>query len=294
MILFSGLSSAQEYIDLAKINYGTIFNSGFEGTEESTDITLFDASITFPIPVSEKTTIITGVDYSQQTLELAPDSGTFSLNTATLKAGFNMKHSERLSGTYVFLPKIASRDFHTNGDHIFFGGLVLLKYQKSDRMQYRFGAYASTEGFGILMTPVFGLYHLSENKKWEVTATLPINADANYRFNSTIALGLGFQAPVRSYSLTKEEDSIETYAQVSNIELGPYIQYAILNQSILLRLQSGYSTASYEVFEEGDTLPIRLSAFEFGDDRNLLNPEMNGSFFVRIGAKYRFDLKNKK
>ena len=78
--------------------------------------------------------------------------------------------------------------------------------------------------------------------------------------------------------------------KVANIEFGPYLEYRLLDNSLLLRAQAGYEAVSYEVFNEGDTLPFRLSAVEFGDDRALLNPEMSGSLFLKIGAIYRFHL----
>ncbi len=294
LALFAQSLIAQDYIDLVKINYASILDAGYEGNDATTDISLFDASITYPIKLSEKTAIITGVDYNQQGLKLFPNAATVSLKNITLKAGINVKHSDTWSGTYVLLPKIASQDLHTNGDHFFFGGLALLKYQKNDRMQYRFGAYVSTEGFGTFMTPILGMYYSSEDKKWEFTATLPINADLNYSFNEVTSVGLGFQALVRSYSLEREDSLSELYTQVSNIEFATYFQHGFADNSILIRLQAGYSSASYEVFDEGDTLPIKVSAFEFDDDRNLLNPEMTGNLFVRLGATYRFYLKKKK
>ncbi len=294
LALFAQSLIAQDYIDLVKINYASILDAGYEGNDATTDISLFDASITYPIKLSENTTIITGVDYNQQGLKLFPNAATVSLKNITLKAGINVKHSDTWSGTYVLLPKIASQDLHTNGDHFFFGGLALLKYQKNDRMQYRFGAYVSTEGFGTFMTPILGMYYSSEDKKWEFTATLPINADLNYSFNEVTSVGLGFQAFVRSYSLEREGSLSELYTQVSNIEFATYFQHGFADNSILIRLQAGYSSASYEVFDEGDTLPIKVSAFEFDDDRNLLNPEMTGNLFVRLGATYRFYLKKKK
>ncbi|MCK8520032.1 hypothetical protein M0D21_00520 [Aquimarina sp. D1M17] len=158
-------------------------------------------------------------------------------------------------------------------------------------MQYRFGTYASSEGFGTFLTPILGMYYQSEDKRWEISASLPINADINYHVSDDWVTGVAFQAFVRTFSLDREATQPELYIQMSNIEIGPYIQYGLANESILLRLQAGYSTASYEVFEEGDTLPIRVSAFEFGDDRNLLNPEMTGNLFLRFGAVYRFSLK---
>ncbi len=285
---------SQEYIDLIKINYGAILNTGFEGSDAQTNVNLIDIGVTYPIKLNENTAIITGVDYIQQSLDLVPNGKTTNLNNVTLKAGLNIRHGSKWSGTYLFLPKIASQDLHTDGDHLFFGGLALFKYQNSDRLHYRFGVYVSSEAFGTFMTPILGLYYISENKDWEISASLPINADINHSFNDAIAIGLGFQAFVRSFSLERNENSQELYTQMSNIEFGPYIQHSFLDQSILMRLQAGYSTASYEVFEEGDLLPIRVSAFEFGDDRNILNPEMTGNLFLRVGATYRFHLKERK
>lgn len=284
---------SQEYVDVLKINYATVLNAGFEGDDAETNVNLLDVNLTYPIKLNNKVAILTGLDYNQHVLDLVPNEDKNTLINITLKAGLNIKHSDRWSGTYLFLPKIASQELHTDGDHLFFGGLALLKYQKSDRMQYRFGGYISTEGFGIITTPVLGLYYQSEDQSWEVTANLPINADINYSFNNAVALGFGFQAPVRSYGLQREEGLPELYTQVSSIEFGPYAEHRFMDQSVLLRLQAGYSSVSYEIFEEGDTLPIRLSAIEFGDDRNLLNPEMKGSFFFRIGAVYRFHLDKK-
>ncbi len=284
---------AQNYVDILKVNYGNILDSGFENSDAKTNVSLLDISLTYPIKLSDKVAVVTGIDYTQHALDLAPNAETSTLNSITLKAGLNIKHNDQWSGTYVVLPKIASQDLHTDGDHLFFGGLALLKYQKSERMQYRFGAYASSEAFGTFMTPILGLYYQSEDKHWEVSASLPINADVNYSFNDAMAIGLGFQAFVRSFSLEREVNAPELYAQMSNIEFAPYVQHSFLDKSILVRLQAGYSTASYEVFEEGDTLPIRVSAFEFGDGRDLLNPEMNGNLFVRVGATYRFHLDKK-
>jgi len=195
-----------------------------------------------------------------------------------------------LSGTYIVLPRISSEDLHTDGNHLFFGGVVILKYQKSERFQWRFGAYASTEAFGVLATPIIGLYYQSENDKLEITANLPINADLNYVLGKKTSLGFELLTPVKTFSLKEQQGISDRYTQVSNIEFGPYFEYRILNNSLLLRAQVGYESLSYELFNEGDELPFRLSAFEFGDDIELLNPEMNVSLFFKIGAIYRFHI----
>lgn len=285
------LTFAQDYIDLFKVNYTSVPKGGYEDADGDNNVSLFDIGFTYPIKLNDKLAVITGLDYTQQSLELTPVnntvlSGDYTLNNLTLKLGVNIKHTRKLSGTYIFLPRLSSEDRHTDGDHLFFGGLILMKYQKTELFQWRFGAYASTEGFGVLATPIIGMYYKSRSGQLEITANLPINADVNYETGQSTSVGFGLLAPVKTYSLKSTDD----YVQVSNIEFGPYFEYRLLNESLLLRAQAGYEALSYEAFKEGDELPFRLSALEFGDDRELLNPAMQGSFFVKVGAIYRFRL----
>lgn len=288
LFFFNQLITAQNYVDLLNFNFANAFNSNFEDTEENTDVQLAEAKLLLPIKLNEKVAVITGADYAQHNLSLFPGAETTSLANLTFKAGLSIKHSEKLSGTYVFLPKISSEELHNNGNDFFFGGLLLFKYQKTANFQWRFGAYASSEGFGVISTPLIGLHYLSKNDKLEITATLPIKANINCKIDQKISYGFAFQAPVKSYSLKTEDP--QYYVQVSSIEFGPYFQTQVFSKSILLRIQGGFSTINYEVFEEGDTLPFRLSAVEFGDDRELINPELSGAFFVRAGIVYRFFL----
>jgi hypothetical protein len=287
---FAKAATAQSYVDLVKINYGTVINAGYEGSDAETNVRLFDVSLTYPIQLNEQTAIVTGLDYSNQSLDLFPNAlEETTLSSFTLKAGVSIKHSDRWSGTYLLLPKIASQELKTGSDAFFIGGVVLMKYQKTERLQYRFGAYASSEGFGTILTPIIGLYYQSENKHWEATMNFPINGDVNYTVNDVSRLGFNFQSPIRSYVLDAD-GAAASYVQTDIIEVGPYLEHSVAKQSILLRFQVGYSSMSYSVYEAGDQLPFRLAAFEFADDRNRLNPETNGNFFLRLGATYRFHL----
>ena len=288
--LLSSSLCSQNYIELVKISSGNVFKAGFENSDETTNVSTLDAALTYPVKLNEKFAFITGLDYGQYKLDLLPGGDRFSLNYLRLKAGVNYKHSNRWSGTYLLLPKVASQDLEFSENSFFLGALALLKYQKNERFQYRLGAYASGEGFGVLATPILGLYYLNESNNFEATLNLPINGDMNYTFNKTIGVGFAFEAPVRSFRLQNLEDESEKYIQSNVIDAGFYLQYSFLNKSILFRLQGGYSSVSYEVYEKEDTLPFRLSAFEFGDDRNLINPEMNGNLFARVTLIYRFNL----
>ena len=283
--------SAQNYVDIAKIDYTTIINSGYEDSDVKTDVKITNFSFLYPVKINDKIAVLSGIDYTNQHLSLFPNSEATSMSNITLKAGLSIKHTDKFSGTYILLPKISSEKLHNNGNDFFFGGLALFKYQKTEKFQWRFGAYASSEGFGVLFTPIVGLYYTSENERLSVTANLPINADLNYTVGKKNSIGFGLNTPVKSYSL-KANNNKEYYVQASNIEFGPYFESRFLDNSLLLRFNAGFSTVEYLVYEEGDVLPFRLSAFEFGD-RTLINPDMKASAFAKIGFIYRFHLGKK-
>jgi hypothetical protein len=60
----------------------------------------------------------------------------------------------------------------------------------------------------------------------------------------------------------------------------------------LLRAKVGYTSNIYEVYEQGDKLDFRVSAFSFGDNRTQLNPDIKGSVFIKFEAIYRLQIDN--
>ena len=120
---------------------------------------------------------------------------------------------------------------------------------------------------------------------------LPVNGDINYEVNNRFKIGGAFETGGRSFILDREAPQ-ELYVQTNSLEIGPYFEHVVA-KNILLRLQTGYATIDYEVYAVGDRLPFRLAAFDFGDNRTRLNPDMNGNFFVKAGITYRFDIPEK-
>ena len=285
------MTLGQDYIDLLKINYGTIFGSEFEDTAIDKNLDLFEISATIPVPITKKTAVITGIDYNTDAVTLFPQADEVSLRTAVFKLGINLTHSDKWSGIYILLPKISSRALITSSDAFFIGGLAVVNYKVSDRFTWRFGVIASDEAFGTLVSPIAGIYYQSKNKKWELDAYLPGRAQLNYSLTKTTSVGAAFQGLVRSFALDNQSNGLDVYAEGSRTEAGPYIEQAFFKNMLRLRLQGGYSSVRYEVFESNDLLPFRLSAIEFNDDRTRINPlDMQGTFYVRVGATFRFFL----
>ncbi|MDC7995113.1 DUF6268 family outer membrane beta-barrel protein [Altibacter sp. HG106] len=280
--------SAQDYVDLVKIGFGRTFQNTFEETPGETQVQSVEADLTFPIVLNENNALISGLSYSRNHLQLAPNTTFVSLYSTTLKLGVATTFNDRWSTTIVALPKIASDYGNITGDDFYLGGFALLKYQKKERLIYRFGAYGSQEAFGFFTTPIIGWYYLSENQKFEMDVSLPIATDINYRFGA-LSVGLDYYGIGRSFNLT-EAPTPQLYVDLSSLEFASYLQYNAFDRQVLLRGKLGYSSNNYEVYQQGETIDLGLSAFSFGDDRTRLNPVINGGFFFKFEAIYRFHL----
>lgn len=287
-------------MDLLKIGYGETFNNDFVDTEESTSVKSLEVDLTIPVVINDNHAFITGVSFSRNNLQLYPDNNEVlyfgvdennfaSLYSTILKLGLASTYNDKWSSTLIFLPKIASDYKEINGEDFYFGGFGLLKYQKNEHLKYRFGLYASNEAFGLFTTPIIGWYYLSPNQKFEMDMSLPIAADVNYT-QGVFTYGLDYYGIGRSFRLYGDSNESLAYVDLSSLEFASYIQFNALEKSVLLRAKLGYSSNDYEVYNDGETIDFGLSAFSFGDDRNQLNPDISGGFFLKFEAIYRFDI----
>ncbi|RFN59309.1 hypothetical protein DZ858_04375 [Marixanthomonas ophiurae] len=284
-------TSAQDYVDLFRIGHGETFNNNFEGTNSGTSIRSFEVGLTLPVVLNNNNALITGADFSVNNLQLFPEAERTSLYSTNIKLGLASTYSSTWSSTIILLPKIASDYNDISGDDFYLGGFALLKLQKKENLIYRFGVYGSQEAFGFFTTPIIGWYYLSPNKKFEMDMSLPISADLSYALGKT-TIGMDYFGIGRSFNL-KKENQPDTYVDLSSLEFAAYWQFNFLDKSVLLRTKLGYSSNNYEVYADGETIDLGLSAFSFGDDRTQLNPELNGGFFAKIEAIYRFNLPTK-
>jgi len=287
ILLLSLNGFAQDYVDIVNISYSEGFNTEFEDGSGQTHVTSFDVAFTYPIVINENNAIITGVDFSNISLALTATAPNSHLNSTTLKIGWAATINERWSSTLVFLPKVTSDYKNIDGDDFYFGGFGVLKYQQKENLLYRFGAYASSEAFGVFATPIFGIYYTSTDDKWEVDLSLPIAANVNYLIGNNLKLGADYIGLGRSYSLTVD-DIKGTYVQQNSLDFSAYLEKAFVQQSILVRLKAGFSTNDYEVYDIDETIDLGLSAFRLGDNRTQLNQNINSAPFLKIEAIYRF------
>jgi hypothetical protein len=284
--LASSLSFGQDYVDLARFHYSTTPANEFDSIGGNTTVEDFGLDVTLPIVINENNTFLTGFNIDQITTKLHPDLNPTTISTINLKIGYNKKHSEKWSGTYMLLPKFSSDFKNISSKDYQFGGLALMKYNKKENLKYTFGAYYNGELFGPFIVPLVGLYYKSSNEKFEANLTLPIWADFNYKLNNFMKVGANFSAFVRSYHLGDNN----TYVVKKSNDVFGYLQFNLTN-SILLQTKAGYTIGrSYKVYNDGDQADLGLSAFRFGDDRTVLNPTFKDGLVLKMRLIYRFHI----
>jgi hypothetical protein len=282
--LFSFALFAQDYVDLARFHYSNTPQNNFDSIGGSTQVEDFGLDVTLPLQLNDSNAILTGFALDQITTQLHPLDVYRTVSSATLKVGFNKKHSSKWSGTYLLLPKLASDFKKITRKDFQVGALMLMKYHKKENLNYNIGLYYNAELFGPFVVPLVGLYYKSENGKFEANFTLPIWADVNYKLNKFMKVGVNFAAFVRSYHLSEDA----AYVVKKSNDIFGYLQFS-LTKSILLQTKTGYTIGrSYKVYADDDRADFGFSAFRFGDDRTVLNPTFKDGLVFKMRLIYRF------
>lgn len=290
LILFTLNTQAQDYVDIVKL---TGFNSTMEnGTNSETSPGNINFELYYPSQINDKLVLLTGITAENTNLNLSPLSKASNLTMTRLNLGMKYKHSEKWSGTYVLLPKIAS-DFNNLGSNDYqIGAIAILDYQTKENFKYKFGLYSSTEVFGTTLTPLIGLWHRSENKKLYINATLPIRMDVNYALGNKFSVGSDLLTSIKSYNLSATNSM--QYVQEESIRFGFYASYGMMDNAILLRAKIGYDTTDYGVYNANDKVGLQILTKQVsGDNRTRLNTEFVAAPYIGGDIIYRFDLNKK-
>ena len=155
-------------------------------------------------------------------------------------------------------------------------------------LKYKFGVYANTENYGLLVVPLLGLYYLSPNQKFETNLNLPIIADANYKIGHKTWLGMKFDGLGTTYNLTAQNyTSSGAYVSKVSNELVSYLRFQ-LSKSIYLNTKIGYAISrSYGIYDTNDKVDWSLASIYFGDNRTQLNTNFKDGALFKIELLYR-------
>jgi hypothetical protein len=277
---------AQDYVDIVKLSRNNTTLGNLDNDSE-TSINNTNLEIYYPTRINENLVVLTGLTAENTRLNLASGADRSNLTMTRLNLGVKYTHSEKWSGTYVLLPKLASDFEDVSGNDFQMGALALLGYQKSEMWNVKFGVYASSEFFGATITPLIGFWHRSKDKKFYLNATFPIRADANYALTESFSVGADLLTSIKSYNLSEND----AYVQEESIRFALYASYAFLDNALIVRGRVGYDTTDYGLYSENDTIGAQVLTFPLaGDDRTRLNSEFDAALYVGADLIYRFDL----
>jgi len=280
---------SQKYIDIAKFYYSNSAENYFENSDSGTRVRELGLDLTLPIVLNPSDAFLTGLIYDRTVTKLYPSEPEEALSILGVRVGLSKKHSDKWSGTYMLVPKIAS-DFESISKKDFqLGVIALMKYTKRDDLNYKLGLYYNSEFFGPMFVPLFGLYYLSANRKFETNLTLPFLADANYKLHDRVNIGINFFGQVRSFHLSQlPESANEGYVMKSSNELFGYLKFN-LSSSLSVQTKFGYSIGrSYRVYDESDKITVGSVLIRIGDDREQLNNDFSDGFVYKAVLLYRF------
>lgn len=274
--------SAQNYVDVIRANYNSTEFDDVQKTRK-TNVDNYQLEFLYPKKFSENTTLLSGFAFENTDLSYEPASQ-FDANITMLRlnVGLKLKHSEKLSGTYMLLPKIASDLESSSSKNYQIGTLALLEYQNKENLKTKYGLYASTENYGTQLTPLFGLYYLSKNNKFAIDAVLPIRMDINYKLGNEFSVGSDLRTSIKSYHLQNH-----TYIQEESIRASMYLGYGFLKNKLLLRGKFGFDTTDFGVYQSNQKVGLQILTVA-NDNRTRLNNEFSSNLFYGLDLVYRF------
>lgn len=289
--LFSCLSFqalSQNYFDIVNLTYTNTPANDFEISNTQSTVEELALDLNFPIIINEKTILLTGLFINKTKVNLDANKSSSNLNVLGLNFGINKFFNDKWSTTFMIFSKIASDKIKLSNDNLQLAFLSLFTNKKRNDLKYRYGLYANTEKYGLIVVPIVGLYYVSTNKKFEANLNLPITGDINYKINKKAWVGMRFDGLGTTYNLNNQNYSTNgAYASKTSNELMSYLRFG-LSKTLYLNTKIGYAISrNYKVFDSKDKIDLALTSFYFGDNRTQLNERFKDGAIFKVELLYR-------
>jgi hypothetical protein len=279
---------AQSYVDLVKFSYQATPLNRFDQGTGKTRVSEFNGELMLPLKIGEKTFFVNNLMYEQTSVKLFESTEYEGLRSFTLRTGLMVNHSEKLTGTYLFVPRVSSDLNSSFGDGLQLGGLILFKIAQSPQSNFKLGLFASTEFFSAFVTPLLGYYRLSDDNKWEINGLLPASFGVSRKLSSRFDAGLSFNGQIKGFRLKEVESTGQPgyLARTSNdICASLRMQLA---KNMYLQLRTGITLGrSYRVYDADDQLKFAISFIKFDNTRTQLNTDFADGWVGQVVFFYR-------
>lgn len=291
LFLITSYNFSQNYIDVLKVDAITTPYNTFDTSAAATKVNQLGADLTLPVKITDQYSLITGLIYENIQTKLFAGENIKSFGSTTLKCGANRQFNDSWSATMVVLPKIASDYISIEKKDFQMGGVMIMKYKKREKLNYKFGLYYNSELFGPFFVPMAGLYYLSMDNKFETAIMIPSMADVNYKLFSFMNVGCNFNGQIRSYHLTDvTKANHSTYVTRSVNEFYVYLKFNI-SKSIGIQTKLGHSAGrTYKIYDEKDRVTFGLPDLFIGPKRQQLNSNFDDGLVFQVVLLYRFNI----
>jgi hypothetical protein len=282
---------AQNYVDLFKVNAGTTPVNTFDSSGTASVLNEYGLDANVPVKLNEFTTFLTGLSYENFQTKLFPEQKIQSLSALALKLGLSHNFNEKLTGTLILLPKLATNFGTIDRQDFQMGGIAFMKFKRKPNLNYRVGLYYNTESFGPLFVPLLGLYYLSKNERVEITAMLPIAADINFKIVRLLNVGVNFNGQTKSYHTTHINPGLTSaYVVRQTNELFAYLRFNV-SKNILIQAKVGQSFGrKFRVYNDHEKVDFALPLTFVNDKRRQLNTNFSDGMVFQVVFIYRFPL----
>jgi hypothetical protein len=201
-----------------------------------------------------------------------------------LPLGYNHQWKrEKWRTLFLFMPKINSDFGSSASERIQFGGVVLVKYQKSKKLNYHLGLYYNRELFGNYFVPLFGI-EWKASDKINIFGDIPNNMTVEYKAGKSLYGGITYSSFVSSYQTNDSKNMLyarEGDKRFGHNQLKSFVNYYV-QKRIVIYVEAGRTL--YRYFTLYDYSDVAIN-----DPASVLR-KVDDGFFIGAGIAYRVRL----
>lgn len=285
---------AQDRLDMLSISgkYTTpsSYDSVYSGNAQESGAMV---SLAVPFPISEKTTVYTGLTYMcfhvNNEEALSSDlADPISLYGYILNAGVIQEFSEGRSLQFLFAPRWMTDGKGDGSGNLQLGFTAVYNKVHSEKLTLGFGAVYNQEFYGPFVIPVINLLW-QPSDKFSISGMLPINYKISYNVNKRVTTGISFLALTNSFRLHETAYADDYMQRISN-DLGLFARCQVWG-NIFMEARVGESLMrSYRQYESDDKVNFALPLVFFNDERTQKNVDFKDGLFAELKLVYSIPL----
>jgi hypothetical protein len=294
VICISGFSlSAQPFVDLLHFRNNFYANSPYMD-DPNASVTQRESyySLFLPLKLKSGDVFFMGFDCVEQEFRYDGDTTyTKYLNSEAIPLGWvHVWKNRNWKTSFILLPRLGRNIASYSTSDFQLGGVVLMTYQKSKQLKYKFGVYYNREFYGNSFLPLLGIDWKLDDHTY-IYGVLPGSLNLEYRLAKGVYTGLAYKNVTATFRLNHGPDDYyvrEGHTFLGDNHLSLFLQvYPLKNLMI-------YGAAGMTVFRrfqlyDGDHNKLIYSqeaqkAFNYPADKSFF--QLGAAFRIRMDKDY--------